>query len=291
MGTTRRIAPLHLVILLTLVAALLALAWGRWASPLTQASNEGDPTAMSFVVEGELAGSPVVCESGSEQSCALDGGSVFHLAIVPATIPPGGYGFWQTHVVYGDLQYRPRPLSEELTWDLSFFPLRSPSAIEFVDSVGHGDTAAEFEPIPRSSQKTALVTIEFGCNVDETLWMIDFDQRPDGAVFGGETIDELFVPDVPSMDIDCGPLPTPAPTQTPAPTETPTPIPPLCGDADASGSVDSRDAALILQFDAGLTNDLPNPAQADVNGDGEIDSRDATLILQLEAGLLSTLVC
>jgi len=79
-----------------------------------------------------------------------------------------------------------------------------------------------------------------------------------------------------------------APPQ-PTPTRTPTPRPPLAGDGDCSGDVDSIDAALILQLAAGLFSGLPCADAADVNGDGEIDAIDAALVLQFVAGLLDEL--
>ena len=64
---------------------------------------------------------------------------------------------------------------------------------------------------------------------------------------------------------------------------------PLLGDVDCSSEVNSIDAALVLQFDAGLLGEAPCESQADVNLDGFINSIDATLILQLDAGLLDRL--
>jgi len=61
------------------------------------------------------------------------------------------------------------------------------------------------------------------------------------------------------------------------------------GDANCGGAADSIDAAIVLQFGAGLLDELACPDAADVNGDSLIDSRDAALILQLGAGLLDRL--
>jgi len=58
------------------------------------------------------------------------------------------------------------------------------------------------------------------------------------------------------------------------------------GDVNCDGRVNSVDAALVLQFVAGLRRSLLCEENADVNGDGRIDARDATLILQIDAGLL-----
>ncbi len=69
---------------------------------------------------------------------------------------------------------------------------------------------------------------------------------------------------------------------------TPTPTPPgRAGDANKDGTVNSIDAALVLQRTAGL---LPSiNSNADVNSDGRIDSIDAALILQFVAGLIPRL--
>jgi hypothetical protein len=60
----------------------------------------------------------------------------------------------------------------------------------------------------------------------------------------------------------------------------------LRGDVNCSRWVDSIDAALVLQFDAGLVRSLACQHAADVNGDRRINSVDAALILQLDAGLI-----
>jgi hypothetical protein len=81
-----------------------------------------------------------------------------------------------------------------------------------------------------------------------------------------------------------------APTSTAAP-PTATPLAKACGDVNDDGSVDSIDAALVLQLVAGLIDQVDNPASADADGDGEITSIDAALILQFTAALLDTLGC
>ena len=79
------------------------------------------------------------------------------------------------------------------------------------------------------------------------------------------------------------------PTATPVP-PTPTATPAgLTGDVDCSGSVDSIDAALVLQLTAGLVGSLSCQDNADANEDGTTNAIDAALILQLTAGLLPSL--
>jgi hypothetical protein len=53
--------------------------------------------------------------------------------------------------------------------------------------------------------------------------------------------------------------------------------------------VNAIDAAVDLQYGAGLLRTLECPANADVNGDGQVNSLDAALVLQYAAGLLAHL--
>lgn len=81
---------------------------------------------------------------------------------------------------------------------------------------------------------------------------------------------------------------TPTRTRTPTPrrTATPTPSEQLRGDASCDGDVNSVDAALVLQHNAGLLQRLPCPENADVNRDGRVNAVDAALILQYAAGIV-----
>lgn len=62
----------------------------------------------------------------------------------------------------------------------------------------------------------------------------------------------------------------------------------ILGDCSCDGSVGVRDAALVLQLDAGLLDALPCAA-GDTNGDGVTDTLDALVILQHAAGLTTVL--
>ncbi len=88
------------------------------------------------------------------------------------------------------------------------------------------------------------------------------------------------------------PQPTAGPTAQPTsgptaqPTSSPTAQPQVLGDVNGDQSVSSIDAALVLQYTAGLLQTFAIPQNANVNCDGSVDSIDASLILQLVAGLL-----
>lgn len=80
----------------------------------------------------------------------------------------------------------------------------------------------------------------------------------------------------------------PTATRTATPVTPVTPKPPL-GDVNGDGLVNSVDAALLLQLEAGLIDSVRYMNNADVNEDGDINSVDAQLILQFEADLIDSL--
>ncbi len=83
---------------------------------------------------------------------------------------------------------------------------------------------------------------------------------------------------------------TPPPTtNTSMPTNTPTQRPSLLGDVNCDISVDPVDATFLLQWAAGLIDELPCPDAGDADGDGETTVIDAAVILQFSAGLISSL--
>ena len=67
----------------------------------------------------------------------------------------------------------------------------------------------------------------------------------------------------------------------------------IAGDVDGNGEVNSIDAFLILQHDAGIIWPPPYSEEyyqsADVNEDGFVSVVDVSLILQFHAGLIQTL--
>jgi hypothetical protein len=60
-------------------------------------------------------------------------------------------------------------------------------------------------------------------------------------------------------------------------------VTPHCGDASGDGIVNSIDAAIVLQYIAGLTTPNVPDAQLDPDGNNVVDARDVALILQAAA--------
>jgi hypothetical protein len=98
----------------------------------------------------------------------------------------------------------------------------------------------------------------------------------------------------PSPTNTLGPTSTATPTFTatripPTATRTPRPTPSssIPGDVNCDGLLTSIDAALVLQYNAGLAS-LACPSNGDINHDGAINSIDAFIILTIVAGNLPT---
>ena len=176
----------------------------------TATATPGGPS-ISLRVTGTSAGSPSSCDSRTAPKCIFDLGSAFTVEIVPDTVPAGGYGFWQTLLQYGKHSYQPRATAaDEITWDLSTLPLRSPSVPAGTEGeVGHGDLSSFFEPFPLSVQTNALVTLDFNCSASDTLRLVDVNQRPDGTVYGGATRFETIASASGALTVNCVEAPPP----------------------------------------------------------------------------------
>ena len=104
------------------------------------------------------------------------------------------------------------------------------------------------------------------------------------------TASDTATPTAPAPDTATPTSPAPATaTSTPAPATSTPPETNTPGDVNCDGTVNAIDAALILQWSAGLFSTFACEQNADVNGDGSINSIDAALILQFVAGLLPSL--
>lgn len=134
-------------------------------------------------------------------------------------------------------------------------------------------------------------TFEYQCNIHPS-------QMRGTIIVGGGAPPTLPVPPegtpTPVATLPVPPSPGPSETATTAPTSTavPGPIstpPGMKGDVNGDGIINPIDAALVLQFSAGMLPALPSFERGDVNQDGTVNAIDAALILQFAAGLLSTL--
>jgi len=135
-------------------------------------------------------------------------------------------------------------------------------------SPAHDECAATTPTISGSFRPATALSVFDGESIAGTwtLEVTDNAPRDSGALSGWSLIAELRA----------GPPP-------------PTPTPGLLGDAGCDGAVNSIDATLVLQLDAGLIDSLACAENGDVNGDRSVNSLDAALILQFDAGLIGSL--
>ena len=137
-------------------------------------------------------------------------------------------------------------------------------------------------------------TFQYQCNIHPTLMR--------GTIIVNGAVPTLPMPPspfptetvTPVATLPMPPSPAPSETATSVPTSTaalaPTATPSgLLGDVNDDGRIDPIDAALVLQFSAGILPVLPTFDRGDVNQDGTVNAIDAALILQFAAGLLTTL--
>lgn len=117
-----------------------------------------------------------------------------------------------------------------------------------------------------------LVSITFTCNeVGKGSLSLKLNVFADATIGHPKPIDASTS----GAKADCSKEPTPTPTPKVGP-----------GDVNCDGDVNPIDATLVLQFVAGLLDELPCPQNADLNHDGEINAKDALIILQMSAGLI-----
>jgi hypothetical protein len=132
---------------------------------------------------------------------------------------------------------------------------------------------------------TALASIGLVCKAaGEGSLEVSYDVLADATIGAPQPIEAKLQHGAVACTTE--PEPTDEPTEEPQPTATPPGSEPkLPGDADCNGIVNPIDAALVLQFGAGITDAVGCPDDADVDHDGVVNSIDAALILQKSAGL------
>jgi len=154
-----------------------------------------------------------------------------------------------------------------------------PDADDLVDSIisfACGSTGA----VPGPEGDGVLATLVFSTSCAGTSLL----------PFAPLAADDLFVEAVSLSDelaspIDVSPVGGVLHVTDAAPCTAPSDV----GDASCDETVNSIDAALILQSIAGLLNPLPCEENADANQNGTIDAIDVALVLQFVAGLVANL--
>ena len=126
----------------------------------------------------------------------------------------------------------------------------------------------------RCSANNSITAVDTGTKVGTyTSLVLDSDDRPIVAYFDSANADLKLLH---CFDPTCSAKPIQTPDE-------------FHGDANCNDSVDSIDAAIILQWNAGLLESLTCPERADANDNGTVDSIDAALVLQFTAHLLDRL--
>ena len=215
----------------------------------------------------------------------------------------------------------PKPETEE-TFDITVVVSNQGAAAAgsfFVDFYGdlpgppdpgeEGDFFCEFGGLAPGASVECDASGSFSNPGSYDMWaQVDTDEAVDESnegnnIFGPQKLDvnepgaptstptSTFTPtSTPTFTPTSTSTPTTPPTDTPPPTATDTPpAAGILGDVDCNQFVTAIDAALLLQFGAGLFPSLACGENADVNLDGSSNSIDVALILQLIAGLLSNL--
>ena len=253
---------------LVLLAIIVALAVGAGSQPAAAQEEPQTGGVVAIACDGATA--------GIQESCVYDTGETFLVQIHIAEAPPDGYNGFELAVSWTvpQLAYRPAEEFEEEfleqgcstaqrgnQWELRVRPFPTvgyiclnPSGSDVRLSTG---VPVEFEIICWAE---GTGTLSIGGGVSTILWL--------GGVGVGSGPLDLIRPLKNGASVTCRPKSG------------------QLGDIDCSGAVDSVDAALLLQFHAGLLEPLGCDYQGDMTQDGRLDSRDALLILQLDAGLL-----
>ena len=189
-----------------------------------------------------------------------------------------------------DLTYLPGDLDAESLWDGCNPRSSQPARFELAPGLLEIGCFGSLPPIPLSMHTGPLFLMTFSCSEAGSVTTVKL-LPPEHMV---QAIGSVYMhldgfttqPKLNSLTVNCigdttPPTSTPMATSVPTPTTTPLPI---AGDVNCDGVLDSRDAALVLQFTAGLLAELACANLADMNGDGMVNSIDALGILQRIAG-------
>jgi hypothetical protein len=274
------------------VLILVITAWGQASTK--QASADIPHPGLDFSIGVDTNGdtTPDCNTTGGPTKCTFaSAGGVFTLKVFLNAL--GGIAGYQgfdirvnTAGVTVDQDATGAPIADAHSWPQCTFQGLAPYNTAYVVF-----GCASFNVM--STYTGVIGTVELTCTQTGTLTLVhgrgntDLIENPTAHAEGQGTTEAL--------DINCGGGGGPTATNTPAaatPTPTPTPTPtatprPRNGDANKDGTTNAIDAALVLQYGAGLLPSI-NPS-SDVSGDGTTNAIDAAVILQYAAGLLNHL--
>ena len=207
-----------------------------------------------------------------DTACTYGAGEVFQIE-VHATNAGSGYAGYQVKVLWTDatLDYRPTADPEtENQWPPECLSARIDNQ-PGDPSVLYGCAAF---PLLTSIATGPLVRLEMECEEAgmTALTLVPRLSDPQLGTHFADSLGSAIDPALTGAQATC--LSTPAIT---------------AGDVNKDGRINSIDAALVLQFSAGLVASLAHPDNADANQNGAVNSVDAALILQFSAGLLDAL--
>ena len=245
---------------LVLLAIIVALAVGAAAQPAAAQETSG---VVAIDCDGMT--------EGIQETYVYDTGETFLVQVHITEVPPDGYNGFELRVSWTvpQLAYRPAEEFEEEFLEEGCATVGRSNAWEWTAG-SWPQVAFICLNLPGSDVRLSEgvpIELEVTCWAEGT-GTLSFTENPASLwIRGIDTVDKS-IPRRSDASVTCRPKSG------------------QLGDIDCSGAVDSVDAALLLQFHAGLLEPLGCDYQGDMTQDGRLDSRDALLILQLDAGLL-----
>lgn len=301
-------------LVLAAVLALSAVAFFAWrvSSPYTaQATDPNIPQTISL----GATGTGLACDEADQptECTVFDPTGAFVITVNADVIPEGGYSGIGSEIVLGDLTHNQREnCNDELVWPDRTFCTRF---IGLADQVQHAGAVNLIPPFDKSNFTGTLVEVDVQCpgEGEYEVLLTAWEDQAFGSSFGATYVGldgvstQVKPVEARTLDLDGDGEPDTRNRDTDGDTVPDTvevveydladtlaitcggEIEAVPGDANGNGSVNSLDALLILQLDAGLISSVPSPENADANGDGSVNSLDALLILQFDAGLIGSL--